>query len=165
MAGGPKPRHKVRAAQPVGAGCGQVEVINILPRLVAHPAANVDRDGVTPGPVAPGQQQAGALEQIGQGPRIDIVDLHTLELDLQVGEQRVSNGTVEIGEARFQILAGLDVGHRAAGVGRQAVEEVGIDVIAHTKDVQPGLDPAVGLGNPPGDGPLVGDARRGQAVG
>ncbi len=96
---------------------------------------------------------------------VEVAGLQSFELDLHVGEQRVGDPAVEAGQGRFQILAGLDISHRASVIGGQPVEQVGVHIVAHAKDVQPGLQPFVGLSNQTGDERFVGDAGCGQAIG
>ena len=97
------------------------------------------------GLIAPEHNELLAREQIGQGGRVDLRELHRSVRDGQVGQHGVPDLGRQHAQCLLHVLARLDVLRGAAARGGQPVKQVGVHVIAHPEREHTRL-PAVGLG-------------------
>ena len=115
-------------------------------------------------PVAAGQHQLLAREQVGQGIRVQVVGPGPAQVDLQAGEHRGADLGVEAGHRLVHVLAGDDVGGGAVVVLGQGVEQRGVHVVAHAEGEQADVLRG-GRGGPPQDLGGLDDPLGRQAVG
>ena len=88
-------------------------------------------------PITTKQYQLLTKEQIGQGARVVVLELHRSAHDTQIGESRMADLAGQRGDRLFDVVSRADIADRTAAARRHPIEQIGVDVVADTKSKDP----------------------------
>ena len=135
---GPEPGYEVVVAD-------RLRVEGVLESARSSPARPLTRIGLWPRPSGRSVRQAAdwipaniSGSAAGAGPATSMPS-NVISRSVRTGWRCAGRSP---GQDEFQVLAGLDIGDRAAVLLRQLVEQVRVDVVPDAEDVESGLDAA-----------------------